>query len=570
MRTDHLSIRPVKSTSMRHWFVALLSAIASVAHAQPSRIESLGKGAVVERALDANTAHDFSVRLSRGMSAELIVQQIGIDVVVEIRAPNGRLLEVVDSPTGRTGQERVEIVADAGGAFAIRVRAYDAREPAGRYRLTVASWRDARSTARLLAVRARARDSATVWLRRRAAPLKLDTAAGLPPLDRIATRARVLGLGEATHGSREIADLRLAVTQYLIQRHSVRLVAIEHSANRLALLNRWLLGEPVDDRDVERTLESGWIGRRTLGQLVRWLRQWNAAHPAARVQVVGVDAHESASARELLLRVLPNWYGEPSASTFGAAIAEIAVADSQALVFGDSRVSAASHRTLLELTARLEADAPLLSARFGADTLRAARHAARLLMQFADFNAGAGNGRSRDWYMAANVVDALMAAPAGTRAVFWAHNAHIAVAPDRASGGFLREALGCGYQALATSFREGGVVAQLPNDLQNRLAISTLPPPPEESIDAVLGKVYGGDAVATWGCATDVRDAPSWLQAPQSLHWVGGLFAPGSLPSDAFRPFRLLNDFDGIFYLTRVSADEIYTDRPLVPSRRTP
>ena len=63
-------------------------------------------------------------------------------------------------------------------------------------------------------------------------------------------------------------------------------------------------------------------------------------------------------------------------------------------------------------------------------------------------------------------------------------------------------------------------------------------------------------------------DLPRWLQTGQPMHWVGGLFTPGSLPSTAFRPFKLVEEFDGIFYLPRVTADQLFTDRPLIPARR--
>lgn len=61
-------------------------------------------------------------------------------------------------------------------------------------------------------------------------------------------------------------------------------------------------------------------------------------------------------------------------------------------------------------------------------------------------------------------------------------------------------------------------------------------------------------------CDPRPSDTPPWLRAARPLHWVGGLFAPGSLPSEAFRPFTLVNDFDGILYLPRVIADQLFDE----------
>jgi hypothetical protein len=82
-----------------------------------------------------------------------------------------------------------------------------------------------------------------------------------------------------------------------------------------------------------------------------------------------------------------------------------------------------------------------------------------------------------------------------------------------------------------------------------------------------MGSVYGTGAVATWACDPRPRDVPPWLQRAQSLHWVGGIFEPGSLSSEAFRPIKLVDDFDGIIYQPKVKADQIFSDRPVVPAR---
>lgn len=521
---------------------------------------------VVDSALAPSAAHDYTLRLPRGGSVLLVVRQIGVDVLVEVRDPRGHLVDVVDSPTGRSGEERVEVMAQERGDFAIRVRPFATNEPAGRYRLSVAEWRDARATAQFVAQRTRVRDSAAAWLRARAAPLRLEQLEELGRLAIAVEGARVVGLGEATHGSRELADLRLAVTQHLIRRHGFRLIAVEYSATRMGLLNQWALGLPAGEADVRPGLGLGWIGRRTIPELTEWVRRWNVDHPGDRVTLVGVDAHDHAEARARVRDVLARAFGATVVARFDTAVAEIARADSQASVFDNSSVSAATHRTLVEIVARLDADAPLLARSLGDTAVQAARDAARNVMQFADFNVGSSDSRSRDWYMAVNLLRALDRAPAGTRALYWAHNAHVAVAPSRSprfrtTGGLLREALGCAYRAWGTSFGSGGFVAQRLGDRSHRLEISTLLRPPAETIDAVMGQLLGGPAFATWDCAMSPEQAPSWLRVPQVMHWVGGVFDPSGPPSSAFQPFELLRDFDGMFYLPKVTAEEMPDDR---------
>jgi len=157
--------------------------------------------------------------------------------------------------------------------------------------------------------------------------------------------------------------------------------------------------------------------------------------------------------------------------------------------------------------------------------------------------------------------------------VYWAHNAHIAHPAGRSaangpSGSVLRAALGCGYQAIAMTFGEGSFVAQRPNDPEDRLAVDSLPPNAEESVERVMGGVAKTTALSAWGCVDDAVPMPSWLRRPQQMHFVGGLWLPGSNPAEANRPTRLLRDYDGLVYIPRVTADEAPADRPVIPPRK--
>jgi erythromycin esterase len=309
--------------------------------------------------------------------------------------------------------------------------------------------------------------------------------------------------------------------------------------------------------------ESGWIGRRALRELVEWTRAWNLAHRNDRVRLVGVDPQENALARDELRAFLQKAYGDDAMARWAEAEKELAAADAQTSVFGDSSVNAEVRRTLFDVVARLTLDEALLRARYGVAEVRALA-AARTLASFADFNSDAPGARSRDRAMADAVLRALEESGDGARAVYWAHNAHVA-ARGQTAGGVLRSALGCGYAPLALTFGEGAFVAQIPNDVDDRLAVSSLPRAGEETIEGVFGAET--KMLATWPCSVDPASVPEWLRAPHPMHWVGALWAPASRPAGAFRAFDLLHDFDGLLYLPYVTADEMPTDRPHVAPR---
>ena len=538
----------------------------------------------LEATLKPGSAHDYALRLARGESAEIVVHQQGVDVVVDVRNPGGKLLDSVDGPTGRTGDEVVEIIAEESGTYSLQVRPYDNSEPSGSYRLEVMALRGTDETMRLLRTRREARSAATQWLRPRSVAIApsgmIPTNANIHLLDELATRVRVLGLGEATHGSREFGDLRFSLTRYLVERHRFRVIALEASASNLSQVASYISGDGELTAATTRLIESRiWIGQRTRRQMIEWVHRWNKEHPKDRVLVVGVDANENPDARETLRVFLGRAYGEALLKRWTGAERELAAADEQTAVFGDSGVDAATRQLLLEIVAMMKLDAPILKSRFGARAFDSAFEAAQTLMEFAAFNSGqnAAINHSRDWYMAARVLRALQEQRESAKVVYWAHNAHVVHPPgsDRTTGALLRNTLGCEYAALAVSFGEGAFVAQLPNDLEDRLVASTLPPASDESIESVLRDLNSGGTLATWRCVpqtsgAESRAVPEWLRRPHLMHWIGGLYKPGGLISTAFRNFDLLQDFDGIIFLPRVSAEDIPANRPLIPARRRP
>jgi erythromycin esterase len=546
-------------------FPAILLAVLQATSQQPL---SLGSSTRVDTAIAPGSAHRYLVNLEAGGSANVVVRQIGVDLVVEVFDPGGTLLATVDSPNGRNGDEPVEIIAAAAGAYAIRVRPFGAEEPAGRYQLSVAALRDARATTAMLSARTQARDSATAWLGRRTTT---DMAA---KFDSVARRARVIGLGEATHGSREFGDMRVRLTKRAIEQSGYRIVAIEASAARFARLNEYVAGRgPTLAAERLDVGAMGWIGGRSMRALAAWLRTWNAAHPRDHVTLIGVDDQNFLDELPQLREFLGRAYGARTLAAWATIERELAVADSQTFVFGNSNVDTTVRRQLFELTAALRLDEPVLRRLFGDTTYDRAAGTLAIVARFADFNDGASGvvSHERDWYMAVNLLRAL-SSRRGAKAVFWAHNTHVAhragrTAVNGPSGSVLREALGCDYQSIAMAFGEGAFLAQVPDDAENRLATDSIPANIEESVEGVMGRVVSTTALAMWGCIDDTARVPSWLLRPQPMRWVGGLWRPGSNASDLNRATQLLRDHDGLVYIPRVTAEEAPRDRPVIPAR---
>jgi erythromycin esterase len=562
-------LRCILPTSLRFLLVFCIALFVPGSFGQTEPPPKIHQHDSFDASLESGQARTYSLILESGDSALIVVRQIGIDVVVEVNNPKGEMIDSIDSPTGRYGDEIVEIAAAESGEYSIRVRPFDANEPSGKYHLEFVFLHNARQTAETL-------QNATRWLARYSSEIpalgNVGESPNLTPLDPLLRETRVLGIGEATHGSREFGDFRLSVTKRLIERSGFRIVAIEASESRYETLAPYIRGDVRRNAEITKRIETGWIGRRSQRELIELVRSWNQNHSRDRVRIIGIDAQDNQDSRETLGRFIEKAYGDNVRKRWKEAAAELSAADQQTLVFGDSSVNPASRQFLLDLNAMLGVDAPVLQARFGAD-FAAAKEAAQTLLEFADFNSNgevATISHSRDWYMANRVLRSLQENGDASKAVYWAHNAHV-VHPKGstpAAGGLLRDVLGCGYAAIAVTFGQGAFVAQIPNDLEDRLAVSTLPQAPKVTVEALLSQLRPGASLVAWNCRLDQSETPEWFHISHRMHWVGALYTPGRNPAQAFTPYSLLSDFDGIAYLPNVTADEVPADRPLIPARK--
>ena len=510
-----------------------------------------------------------AIHLNRGESADIAVVQRGIDVVVRLRDTVGKLLDEIDSPNGRNGDEPVNIYARVAGDYRLEIRPISPTEPKGAIDIEVRAMRTAARTARDRHQEAQLRRAAADWLRRKDAPLpavdRIAGAGAIAPLDELGAAARVIGLGEATHGSRELNDVRLALLQRLVGRHGYRVIAIEDSVDQWRLLEPYISGAAASPGAPE---EWGWIGRRTRKQLVEWARSWNLRHPGDRVRIVGVDAQRNGVARDGLGPLLARAYGDQLAKAWPEHLQELSAADEQTLVFGNSDVKPQTRDFLQNLLARLITDEPVLKRRLGDQDYERALDYTRELAAFADFNGGSGPlAKSRDWYMASMVLRAIDDAGPGAKGIYWGHNAHVSSTPAGTAGALLREALGCRYRAIAMTFGQGGFLAQLPNDLTDRLRTTTVAAADEESVESVLAEVRRGAHIASWQCGPKT-DRPPWLADAHRMRWVGGIYAPESAPSASYRPYRLTDAFDAVVYIPNVEAEGDPGDQPVIPARK--
>jgi protein-L-isoaspartate(D-aspartate) O-methyltransferase len=260
----------------------------------------------------------------------------------------------------------------------------------------------------------------------------IDDDAFAAAFDRFAG-ARVVLLGEASHGTREFHRARAAITRRLIERHGFGIVAVEADWPDAAAVDRTLRGRSVPAPEPPFRRFPTWMWRNTdVAEFLAWLRAWNADRaPERRAGFYGLDLYSLGASIEAVLAYLDRV--DPA----GAGVAR----ERYGCLMPWSNDPAAYGRMVLDEAYRsCEADAvamlrDLLArrldyARRDGDRFFDAEQNARLVAEAERYYrtmyyGSRGTWNLRDTHMADTLGRLLERGGSRARAVVWAHNSHI-------------------------------------------------------------------------------------------------------------------------------------------------
>lgn len=365
--------------------------------------------------------------------------------------------------------------------------------------------------------------------------------ADLAPLAAVVAPARVVALGESTHGSHEVFQLKHRLLEYLVTQQGFTTFAIEADYGYGEILNEYIQTGTGDSLLVRKAAGDAVWDTAEFWEMVEWMRAYNQQH-AVKIRYAGFD----------MQRPLPNLLRlESFATQRGDTVLRRLV---QSVHTSYSALSKAPDQTSAAIKEPVVRQANELAHYLQAVAAPAAmQQHALVLLQRAELVGDKHYGDGRDQAMATNVAWLLKQEPAA-KIVLWAHNAHIRRDDYQPQmGHHLARRLGPAY--VAVGFATGhGTASVLNSDGSTRTQALTLTPPISNSYEALLDQatppIYFLN-LSQAGAAT------KWLTTGRKFRAIGLYESPRGAEGQFLWYAPLPKAFDALLYLHDTSASQI-------------
>lgn len=402
------------------------------------------------------------------------------------------------------------------------------------------------------------------WIADNAFPLKSVEAGhgfeDLQPLKEILRDVRIIGLGEATHGSREFFQFKHRMLEFLVEEMGYTVFGIEASYPACYKINDYVL-YGKGDRDKALAGQGFWTwNTEEVAAMIDWMREYNTDAPEEKkVQFLGYDIQNIDLGMELIINYLKK---------IAPGYVEKAEAAMMPFIdrYSQMKWQQKPEEEKAEIRAHLLAMIGFLSfnqTRFSrlsspAEFDFVLQHARVLLQLYNSYSipwkemqADENRYKNRDYYMAENIEYLFNRWKPGAKMVVWAHNGHIFRGSPFAMGTYLDQVFGDAYYALGFVFSEGGFQAINGDRESSRkgLVDFTLKPAPEGYLSWYFKKAGIGDCVIDFRSVSGDGVVGEWLKAAIPMRSLGSMYSEKWELKNFSRPTVLADYYDGMVFI---------------------
>ncbi len=393
--------------------------------------------------------------------------------------------------------------------------------------------------------------SDVAWLRTNAIPFRATEPSSdetdLEPLRAIVGDARIVALGEATHGTHEFFQMKDRMLRFLVTQMGFRIFAMEASWPEANRINDYVRTGQGDPAQLLRGLYFWTWDTQEVLDLIEWMRAYNEqVSEDQKISFAGFDMQFDQLARQNVTEYLQQV--DPQDADV--------VLSNYSYNCGPTNIDTCLPH-LQAVFDWITQHQVTYTASTSAQAFANALHSARIVVQYGDFSGHNNDFFLRDQYMAENVEWLLDQAGPNAKIVLWAHNGHVGtLAQDKllSMGEHLRQRYGSQMVVFGLLFYQGSFHAYGASTLE----VFQVDAPPADTVETFLHSA--GLPLFFLDLRSVRSDSPAadWLLASHPFRMIGAAYDPYDMKL-SFATAALAKVFDVVIYFQDSSPSSVLT-----------
>jgi erythromycin esterase len=378
--------------------------------------------------------------------------------------------------------------------------------------------------------------------------------------------ARIVGLGEATHGTREFFQMKHRIFRYLVEHWGHKAIGFEADFAESVYINMYITGTDADLETLMKTVMQYWTWKTTeVKELLQWMRSYNSGKTAEeQVFYFGLDCQSTqlqpGLMRDYFLRTVPFIW--QTAQPLMVQISSMSSYDYQHMPDAEYNILLARVESLENRMENEKAQLIAASSTREYELYRQVLHTfwqAFTLRYYLETGYGS---YTRDLYMAKNALWLADFLGDNARVSLWAHNGHVAKDPEYLGSGsmgfMLYEALNDNYLAIGFGFSQGSFTAQ-GEDSSGQLLDANNHQINSEPLANSVNYLWHQAAHKNFVFIPDAFGSGSgwdnWMSSARPYLMIGSSY--DDTPEDYYRPTDIRYNYDMIIYFDHTEASKL-------------
>lgn len=470
---------------MKNIFIISLLLISTQFSIAQSTSEGLVIGKKIEKQLKANESHTYTLQMDKNRTIELTIKEISVDLAVDILDVDKKKVKTIDTTYVPQGLEHITFTAPIKGKYSFiaypsintegvsdSIIAIRKEKNQGKYEIINSIYYTEKEyNQKLENIRVK-KEKIISWLKQNASPLKSVNAESgfedLMPLKEVLKDVQIVGLGEATHGTKEFFQMKHRMLEFLVKEAGFTVFAMESSYAGCININNYVLFGKGDAKSALASQGFWTWNTEEVLEMIEWVRRYNLSVPdEKKVKFIGFDIQCNHFAGSFTL--IKNYLKKVDPQKASDTDSLFKVVGKMDYNFSKGINTDSCKNEYMNFIAQFsmsKGDYVQNSSEKEYDSIFKYINVIgqNLSVNFIKNDAFRVKSTSmRDYYMASNFNDIVQHEKPNTKIVVWAHNAHISKFTSNKEvntfGSHLKESFGDKYFAFGFSFNKGSFQA---------------------------------------------------------------------------------------------------------------